>query len=92
MSERLHVKVINDSETTKKGEKTFWFAKSTVTGKVLDLLVDQFGVSCESDANPFQLVKISATKPEEYSILRNNENFANHVEDGSTLALVRSDV
>lgn len=84
MGERLYVKVIVNG-STKEEHKAFWFAKSTVTGKVLDLLADRFGMS--SDSNSLQLVKISA---EGYSILHNHEALADQVEDGSTLALFRS--
>lgn len=88
IDERLHVKVVAKG-TPDEGENAFWFAKSIVTGKVLDLLADRFGMS--SVSNPLQLVKISANTPE-CLILCNSEALANQVEEGSTLALVQLDV
>jgi hypothetical protein len=87
MNERLHVKVIANG-TRKEGERALWFAKSTVTGKVLDLIVDQFGMV--SDGNPLQLAKISPITREVVTLLHNNDDIANQVEEGSTLTLVRS--
>jgi len=62
------------------GDKAFWARKSLSTGKVLDLLATQLGMSLSS--SPLQLVKVS---PEEVLLL--NELFSNQVEDTDTVVV-----
>ncbi|KAJ7764497.1 hypothetical protein DFH07DRAFT_376477 [Mycena maculata] len=81
--DRLHIKVPCDDKT----EKVFWVRKSLGTGRVLDLLAGQLGLS--SDSSPLELLKVSGTNPEDRVKCRNDQVFSKQVEEGSTLVVSR---
>jgi len=81
--DRLHIKVAREDNT----EKVFWVRKSLGTGRVLDLLAAQLGLS--SDSSPLQLLKVSPTNPDDRVKCRNDQVFSTEVEDGSTVVISR---
>ncbi|KAF7359509.1 AN1-type zinc finger protein 1 [Mycena sanguinolenta] len=84
--ERVHVKVAIDNSDT---EKVFWVRKSMGTGRVLDLIASQLGIS-SSDASPLELFKVVGPNPEDRVKCRNDQTFSTEVEEGSTLAVCRT--
>jgi len=78
---RIHVKVTVDSKT----ERFFWFRKTIGTGKALDLLMSNLGIS--GDSCPVQLLKLSPTKAEEWTVCQNSEPLETQVEDGCTVMI-----
>ncbi|KAJ7752132.1 hypothetical protein B0H16DRAFT_1317884 [Mycena metata] len=79
--DRLHIKVALDDGS----EKVFWARKSLGTGRVLDLLANQLGIS-SSDTSPLELFKIVG---EERIKCRNDQLFSNEVEEASTVVVSR---
>ncbi|KAJ7046517.1 hypothetical protein C8F04DRAFT_1247602 [Mycena alexandri] len=79
--DRLHIKVALDDGS----EKVFWVRKSVGTGRVLDLLAGQLGIS-SSDASPLELLKVVG---EERIKCRNDQLFSNEVEEASTVVVSR---
>ncbi|KAJ7687555.1 hypothetical protein B0H14DRAFT_2421653, partial [Mycena olivaceomarginata] len=79
--DRLHIKVAVDDDT----EKVFWVRKSLGTGRVLDLLASQLKIP-SSDASPLELLKVVG---EDRVKCRNDQNFANEVEEGNTVVVSR---
>jgi len=79
MDQRLHLLVSreNDTETT-----LFWFRKTSVTGKAVDLLANHFNMS--SNSSPLHLLKISETGN---VALSNSSSLGDHLEDGSNVLL-----
>ncbi|KAJ6455848.1 hypothetical protein C8R45DRAFT_1035921 [Mycena sanguinolenta] len=84
--DRVYVKVAIDNYDT---EKVFWVRKSMGTGRVLDLLASQLGIS-SSDASPLQLFKVVGPNPEDRVKCRNDQTFSTEVEEGSTVAVCRT--
>ncbi|KAJ7273451.1 hypothetical protein B0H12DRAFT_1089438 [Mycena haematopus] len=80
--DRVHVKVVVDNSDT---EKVFWVRKSLGTGRVLDLLASQLGMS-SSDASPLELFKVVGSN---LIKCRNDQIFASEVEEGSTVTVCR---
>ncbi|KAJ7489958.1 hypothetical protein B0H11DRAFT_1719820 [Mycena galericulata] len=81
--DRLHIKVTCEGNT----EKVFWVRKSLGTGKVLDLLAAQLGLS--SDSSPLEILKVSATNSQDRVKCRNDQLFSSEVEEGSTVVVSR---
>ncbi|KAJ7109118.1 hypothetical protein C8R44DRAFT_276307 [Mycena epipterygia] len=79
--DRLHIKVACDDNT----EKVFWVRKSLSTGRVLDLLSAQLGLS--SDPLPLELLKVSG--PGERIPCRNDQVFSTQVDEGSIVVVSR---
>jgi len=82
--DRLHIKVASEDNT----EKVFWVRKSLGTGRVLDLLATQLGMSSD-DATPLQLLKVVGPNPEDRIQCRNDQVFSSEVHDGSTVVVSR---
>lgn len=78
--QRLHVK-IHHQDT----DKVFWFRKNVITGRALDLLVNQLGLTFPESSH-LKLCNISLDKGESIS-LQNDQPLASQVEDGSMLAI-----
>ncbi|KAJ7134997.1 hypothetical protein C8R43DRAFT_1072864 [Mycena crocata] len=79
--DRLHFKVACEDKT----EKVFWARNSLGTGRVLDLLAAQLGLS--SDYSPLELLKVSGT--DDRVRCRNDQAFSSEVEEGSTVVVSR---
>ncbi|KAF8212515.1 hypothetical protein K438DRAFT_1663497, partial [Mycena galopus ATCC 62051] len=91
--DRVHFKVtVDDSDT----EKVFWMRKSMGTGRVLDLLASQLGISssvhamfffeCSTNSvKPVELFKVVGPNPDDRVKCRNDQAFSSEVEEGSTV-------
>ncbi|KDR81349.1 hypothetical protein GALMADRAFT_113542 [Galerina marginata CBS 339.88] len=78
--QRLHVKVL----VAEQDERIFWFRKTVVTGRALDLLVTQLSLGFPSN----QAVKMSKLHEGEDPIsLRNDQLLVKQVEDGCSLII-----
>jgi len=78
--QRLHVKVL----VTEQDERIFWFRKTVVTGRALDLLVVQLKLHFPGN----QAVMLCKLNGEEDPIpLQNDQLLVNQVEDGSLLVI-----
>jgi len=80
--QRLHLRIFIDDV-----ERVFWFRKTLVTGKVLDLLSVQLKVA-SYDTQARQLYKILPGQ-DEHLHLRNDLPLIDQVDDGS-IVIVRS--
>jgi hypothetical protein len=81
MDGRMHVKV-----SYQEVEKTFWFRKHLVTGKVLDLVVQHFNIP--SNRQEFlRFYKHSGEDSEEDSLLDNSKPLASQIDDGIAIIL-----
>ncbi|EKM55829.1 uncharacterized protein PHACADRAFT_121751 [Phanerochaete carnosa HHB-10118-sp] len=85
IDQKLHVKV----RTQEKGEeeKIFWFQKTIIAGRALDMLSPHFGVS--SDEMHLYLERFSAEDIDERIRLELDRALADQVEDGAQLVLNR---
>ncbi|KAJ7470501.1 hypothetical protein FB451DRAFT_339166 [Mycena latifolia] len=81
--DRLHFKVACDDKT----EKIFWARKTLGTGRVLDLLAAQLGLS--SDPSPLELLKVSGPNLEDRIKCRNDQLLSSEVDEGSVLVVSR---
>ncbi|KAJ7172741.1 hypothetical protein C8R46DRAFT_163732 [Mycena filopes] len=79
--DRLHFKVALDDGTF----RIFWVKKSLGTGRVLDLLASQLGIS----SSPLELLKVVG---DERVKCRNNQLFSDEVEEASTVIVSRTEV
>jgi len=82
--DRLYIKVACEGNAE---EKVFWVRKSLGTGRVLDLLAAQLGLS--SDSSPLELLKLSATNPTDRVKCLNDQLFSSQVEDTATVIVSR---
>lgn len=84
VDQKLHLKV----RAEEKGvENIFWFSKTIIAGRALDLLASQFGLS--SDSAPLYLEKPSAEQDAARTRLANDKVLSEQVEDGTELILCR---
>ncbi|PSR75120.1 hypothetical protein PHLCEN_2v9305 [Hermanssonia centrifuga] len=85
VDQKLHLKVYIEEQ--EGDERFFWFRKTMGTGKALDLLASQMGVS--SDTVPLYLVKVPISGSEDRITLQNDKLLVEQVEDGMQVALSR---
>ncbi|KAH7908023.1 hypothetical protein BJ138DRAFT_1091910 [Hygrophoropsis aurantiaca] len=85
IDQRLHVAVTTDTKGKTGEERIFWFRKPIGTGKALDLLADQFGIS-DSNCNSLRLVRLSVDG-QDHIPLHNDRPLMDQVEDTSSLVL-----
>ncbi|KAI0713378.1 hypothetical protein C8Q76DRAFT_731204 [Earliella scabrosa] len=84
MDQRLHLKV---SQAAVDGsERIFWFRKTIVTGRALDMLATHFKMTI-SDTQPLNLVYASGESVG--TPLRTDQPLGDQVPDGTSLALTR---
>ncbi|KAF8876513.1 hypothetical protein CPB84DRAFT_1715087 [Gymnopilus junonius] len=80
--ERIHVKIL-----TEQAERMFWFRKTIVAGRALDLLVAQLGLSFPAD-QALKLGTVSGSDDEQCPILlQNDQLLVKQVEDGNCLSI-----
>lgn len=85
IDQKLHVKV--RAEEKGDEERIFWFQKTNIAGRALDMLSAHFGVS--SEKAPLYLEKSSGEDADERVRLQLDKPLADQVEDGAQLALSR---
>jgi len=77
--QRLHVKI-----QLQQADKVFWFRKNVVTGRALDLLVNQMGLTFPEN-KPLKLCRVLCG--EEIVYLQNDQPLASQVEDGGSVSI-----
>jgi len=80
VDQRIHVKIVKDNK-----ENVFWLRKGIITGKALDLLVDNMKLTFPENT-PLQ-VSAAPFHGGEIIILANNKPLADQIEDGSILTV-----
>jgi hypothetical protein len=85
-NERLHVKARLEVTGMPVQERVFWFRKSVVTGRALDLISANLGVPSSYQA-PLCLIEESVSDPSSCSPLQNDLLLSEQVEDTCTVML-----
>ncbi|KAI0807008.1 hypothetical protein C8Q74DRAFT_1225393 [Fomes fomentarius] len=84
VNERLHLKV--SQAGVESSERVFWFRKTIVAGRALDMLATHFKMTI-SDTQPLSLVFVDGEAAG--STLRTDQPLGDQVADGSSLSLTR---
>ncbi|KAI0747720.1 hypothetical protein C8Q80DRAFT_1168216 [Daedaleopsis nitida] len=84
VDQRLHLRVSQAAVST--SERIFWFRKTIVTGRALDMLATHFKMTV-SDTQPVKLVYADGETAG--TALRTDQPLGDQAQDGSSLALAR---